>query len=85
MADPVSVLLVGGGRMGSGHLQAIRALPELGRVVAGVDPSADARGRLREEFGIERPYADLDAALVAEEAPAVFVCAPNYLHSDYAL
>ena len=85
MADPVSVLLVGGGRMGSGHLQAIRALPELGRVVAGVDPSAGACGRLREEFGIERTYADLDAALMAEEAPAVFICAPNHLHSDYAL
>ena len=62
MADPVSILLVGCGRMGTGHLQALSALPELGQVVAGVDPSAAARENLRQAFGVERSYADLDAA-----------------------
>ena len=38
MSDPVEILLVGCGRMGTGHLQAIHALPGLGGVVAGVDP-----------------------------------------------
>ena len=67
--------------MGSGHLQAIRALPGLGRVVAGVDPSADACGRLREEFGIERTYADLDAALANDEIQAIDVATePSYHH-----
>jgi UDP-N-acetyl-2-amino-2-deoxyglucuronate dehydrogenase len=85
MADPVSILLVGCGRMGTGHLQALSALPELGQVVAGVDPSAVARENLREAFGVARSYADLDAALAAEEALAVWICSPNNLHAEYAL
>ena len=85
MSDPVEILLVGCGRMGTGHLQAIRALPGLGEVVAGVDPSEAAREHVQREFGVERTYADLDEALAAEEAPAVFVCSPNNLHATYAL
>jgi|TARA_B100000470_G_scaffold83696_1_gene64556 predicted dehydrogenase len=85
MSDPVEILLVGCGRMGTGHLQAIRGLPGLGGVVAGVDPSEAAREHVQREFGVERTYADLDEALAAEEAPAVFVCSPNNLHATYAL
>lgn len=85
MTDPVSILLVGCGRMGSGHLQAIRALPALGEVVAGVDSSAAAREHVQREFAVERTYADLDEALAAEAAAAVFVCSPNNLHITYAL
>ena len=85
MSDPVEILLVGCGRMGTGHLQAIRALPGLGEVVAGVDPSQAAREHVQREFGVERTYADLDEALAAEGAPAVFVCSPNNLHAVYAL
>ena len=85
MSDSVPILLVGCGRMGTGHLQAIRALPELGEVVAGVDPSAGAREHLQREFSIERTYAELDEALAAEKAQAVFVCSPNNLHAEYAL
>ncbi len=62
MSDPVEILLVGCGRMGTGHLQAIRGLPGLGGVVAGVDPSEAAREHVQREFGVERTYADLDEA-----------------------
>jgi predicted dehydrogenase len=85
MATPVQILLVGCGRMGLGHLEAIGRLPELGRVVAGVDPAAAARERLQVEHGVERVYADLDEALGAEDAAAVLVCSPNNLHAEYAL
>ena len=85
MSDPVEILLVGCGRMGTGHLQAIRALPGLGEVVAGVDPSQVAREYVQREFGVVRTYADLNEALAVEGAPAVFVCSPNNLHAVYAL
>ena len=85
MSDPVEILLVGCGRMGTGHLQAIRALPGLGEVVAGVDPSQAAREHVQREFGVVRTYADLNEALAVEGAPAVFVCSPNNLHAVYAL
>ena len=85
MSDPVEILLVGCGRMGTGHLQAIRALPGLGEVVAGVDPSQVAREHVQREFGVVRTYADLNEALAVEGAPAVFVCSPNNLHAVYAL
>ncbi len=85
MSDPVEILLVGCGRMGTGHLQAIRALPGLGEVVAGVDPSQAAREHVQREFGVVRTYADINEALAVEGAPAVFVCSPNNLHAVYAL
>jgi predicted dehydrogenase len=71
--------------MGLGHLQAIQKMPELGKVVAGVDPSEAARQRLTEEYGIERMYDDLAVALRDEQVEAVFICAPNFLHAEYTL
>jgi myo-inositol 2-dehydrogenase/D-chiro-inositol 1-dehydrogenase len=85
MDRPVRILLIGAGRMGLGHLEAIQKMPELASVVAGVDPSPAARERLKEQCGIPRTYAELEPALREEEVDAVFVCAPNFLHAQYAL
>lgn len=78
-------LLVGCGRMGLGHLEAIRQLPDLAEVVAGVDPVEAARQRLTADFGLHRTYRDLEEALRQEQTEAVFICSPNHLHARYAL
>ena len=81
----IPTLLVGGGRMGSAHLQGIARIPELAVVTAAVEPHEAHRHRLRSEHGIERLYDDLDSALEAEPLGAVFICTPNHLHARYAL
>ena len=81
----IRTLLVGGGRMGTAHLQGIARLPELAVVTAAVEPHEAHRDRLRREHGIERLYDDLDSALEAEPVEAVFICTPNHLHAEYAL
>ena len=81
----IPTLLVGGGRMGTAHLQGIARIPELAVVTAAVEPHEAHRDRLRREHGIKRLYDDLDSALEAEPAEAVFICAPNHLHARYAL
>ena len=85
MDTPIRILLVGAGRMGLGHLRALVDLPELATVVAGVDPSPEARQRLETEYGIERTYAEMAPALAEVESDAVFISVPNFLHVDYAL
>ena len=81
----IPTLLVGGGRMGTSHLQGIARVPELAAVTAAVEPHPAHRERLRRDHGIERLYDDLDSALEAEPAEAVFICTPNHLHARYAL
>ena len=81
----IRTLLVGGGRMGTAHLQGIARLPELAVVTAAVEPHGAHRDRLRRDHGIEALYDDLDSALNAEPLEAVFICTPNHLHAEYAL
>ena len=85
MNGPVRLVLLGAGRQGLAHLQAIQKLPDLGRVVAGMDPSAEARRRLRDEFEVASVHAELAPALDGEEAEAVVISVPNHLHAEYAL
>lgn len=85
MNTPVRILLAGAGRMGVAHLQAIQKMPELGIVVAGMDPSAEARTRLEAEYSISQTYADFEQALVKADVDAVFIVSPNFLHAEYAL
>ena len=81
----IKTLLVGGGRMGSGHLAGIAKAEDLATVTAAVEPFEASQQRLRQEFGINNLHTDLDAALAAEPVDAVFICTPNNLHAEYAL
>ncbi|NKB69337.1 MAG: hypothetical protein GKR89_19880 [Candidatus Latescibacteria bacterium] len=83
MNGPVPVTLLGAGRQGLAHLQAIQKLPALGQVIAGMDPSPQARQRLRDEFGVGAAHAELAPAL--EGAAAAVISVPNHLHTEYAL
>jgi predicted dehydrogenase len=81
----INTLLVGGGRMGSGHLEGIARAADLASVTAVVEPYEPSHQRLAEDFGIHNLHTDLDAALAAEAVDAVFICTPNQLHAEYAL
>ena len=81
----IRTLLVGGGRMGSGHLAGISRASDLGSVTAAVDPHEPSQRRLRQEQGIDKVYSGLQSALSAESVDAVFICTPNHLHAEYAL
>ena len=71
--------------MGVGHLRELLKMPELARVGGGVDPSAAARKRLQEEYGIEPTFGELGEALEEVESDAVFISVPNFLHAEYTL
>lgn len=85
MTTPVRVLLVGAGRMGLSHLKSIQSMPELGQVVAGVDPSEEARRRLETEYGVSESYSGLGDALARSDVDAVLVASPNHLHAEYVI
>lgn len=85
MSRPTRILLVGAGRMGLNHLRGIGSVPDLGVVVAGVDPSEEARHRLETEHGISSTYADLHTALDGVDADAAIIVVPNFLHAEYTL
>jgi predicted dehydrogenase len=85
MPDPTRVLLVGTGRMGQSHLQSLKNQSDLAEVIAAVDPSEAARHTIRDDFGVERSYDNLEEALEKEEATAAIISVPNFLHAEYAL
>jgi len=85
MSTPTRILLAGTGRMGLAHLQAIQKMPELGTVVAGMDPAAEARSRLETEYGVLRTFGDFEPALAEVDVDAVFIVSPNFLHAEHTL
>jgi len=98
MADPVRVALIGAGRMGRMHLQAIAESDEV-RVVAIVDPSPEARAAAAELDPRPRGCGSLDDALGgapgdgsagahsgasggSDSIEAVLIAAPTPLHGS---
>ena len=71
--------LIGAGRMGVTHIEAIAGSAELA-LVAVIDPSENARARAREVAGPVATFPDLEAALAAAPIDAVLIAAPSTLH-----
>ena len=85
MKTPIRILLVGCGRMALGHASGLESLGELGVIVAGVDPSEDARNNLKTQYGVSTTFDNLDDALTNVEADAAIIAVPNFLHRDYTI
>ena len=85
MNTPIRILLVGCGRMALDHARGLKSVPQLGVIVAGVDPSEDARKKLETEYGISDTYSDLDTALASVDADASIIAVPNLWHRDYTV
>jgi myo-inositol 2-dehydrogenase / D-chiro-inositol 1-dehydrogenase len=75
----VGLAIVGAGRMGVTHLEALRDEPSV-RVRAIVDPSEAARARALRAAPGAAAFADLDDALAGGGVDAVLIAAPSPLH-----
>jgi myo-inositol 2-dehydrogenase/D-chiro-inositol 1-dehydrogenase len=71
--------LIGAGRMGVTHIEAISGSAEVA-LTAVIDPSEAARARAHELGGGVPTFPDLDAALAAGPVDAVLIAAPSTLH-----
>ena len=79
MTDPVQLALVGLGRMGSVHANALAALDEID-VVAAADPSGDARAVAAVLFPTARLLADPADAFELSGVEACVLATPTPLH-----
>jgi predicted dehydrogenase len=83
--DPVSVGVIGCGRVTRRwHLPALMRLPEA-RVVAAADLDSDRLERVAGEHGVERRFRDPEAMIVDPDVEAIAVCVPAAAHADLAV
>ncbi len=81
MPEPLEVLIVGVGSIGQRHL---RCFQNTGRVRLSLsEVNEELRERVAGEYGVERAYASLDAAL-ADRHDAAVVATPAHFHLDIA-
>lgn len=73
MAARYRVGVIGCGGIATAHLQAYRRLPSV-EVVAGAEPSDEARRRWTEELGVLRMYATAEEMLEREQPDIVSIC-----------
>jgi myo-inositol 2-dehydrogenase / D-chiro-inositol 1-dehydrogenase len=81
LTEPVQLALIGAGRMGRMHLQAV-AESEVLRVRAIVDPSEPALAAAKAVDSRPAGYASVDAAIDAGGIEGVLIAAPTPLHSS---
>jgi myo-inositol 2-dehydrogenase/D-chiro-inositol 1-dehydrogenase len=79
LTTPVGLAIVGAGRMGVTHIDALRDEPSV-RVRAIVDPSGAARANALRAAPGAAAFADLDAALAGGDVDGVLIAAPSPLH-----
>ena len=85
MVKPVRVCLVGAGRAGKVHANSLaRHLPD-GELVAIVDPAREALEAACDEFGVERRFESLEAALDWGQFEAVAISTPTFTHKSLAV
>ncbi len=83
--DKVSVGIIGIGKMGRTHIDALRDV-EQGEAVAVTDPAnfPDAGPNLAKEYGLD--YADdIDTLVARKDIDAVIVTTPHALHAEHAI
>ncbi|MBX5466127.1 MAG: Gfo/Idh/MocA family oxidoreductase [Firmicutes bacterium] len=80
--DPVRLALVGCGKIGQKHLQALVHLPEAA-LVATVDPDLEQAEAAAVAFDAT-PYADLEEALAAAPLEAAIIATPSGMHPELA-
>lgn len=80
MKKQVRICMIGAGRVGKNHSRAItRHIPE-GKIVALVDPVEVVRNETANEFGIEKQFDTLEAALEQAEFDSVIITTPTPTH-----
>lgn len=84
MPDPIRILVVGCGHMGTSHARAYRDLADF-EIVGVVSRSPESRRKLLDTLGLDVPqFADYPAALAATRPDAVSINTYPDTHADYA-
>lgn len=88
----IGIGLVSLGWMGRLHASSYQRLPsrfpELGirpRLVVAADPIEENQRAAVEQFGFEKAVASIEEVLADPEVEVVSLCAPNFLHRDFAV
>ncbi len=83
MTDPINILVVGCGNMGTSHARAYHKLPDF-NVVGVVSRGPDSRGKLAAELGGVAQFSDFYDALQATSPDAVSINTYPETHAPYA-
>ena len=85
MKSTIKICMVGAGRVGKNHSNAIlRHVPGM-EIVALVDPDEKVLQGTATEFGIEGKFNSLDKAVEALDFDAVVITTPTFTHKDLAM
>lgn len=79
MKSEVRICMIGAGRVGKNHTNALRHV-SAGRVVALVDPAAETLQQTGDAFGIDARFTTLSEALDKAEFDAVVITTPTFTH-----
>lgn len=80
---PLRIGLLGTGRVGQIHAEALAALPEAS-LVAVADPDLVARDAFADRHGVVARFRELDEMLAAVDLDAVYICTPPGHHAEQA-
>jgi myo-inositol 2-dehydrogenase/D-chiro-inositol 1-dehydrogenase/scyllo-inositol 2-dehydrogenase (NAD+) len=80
--DALGIAIIGSGRAGLIHARNFARGVDGARLVALVDPVAEARNAAMAELGLDKGYADYRQALEDPEVGAVVVVTPTVYHRD---
>jgi predicted dehydrogenase len=85
MGNPISVCLVGAGRVANVHSNSlVHHVPE-GKLVAVFDNNENVLNHLADQFDIKNRYHSLEDALDEAEFEAVVITTPTFTHADLAI
>ncbi len=84
MPQPIRICMIGAGRVGKNHSRAMRHVSGA-EIVAVVEQVAQVREETATEFGIERQFESLEAALDGSEFGAVIITTPTPTHLPIAV
>lgn len=85
MKTPVKIAMVGAGRVGKNHSNAIVHHVPGAQIVALVDPAQEVLEATSKEFGIEQRFTSLEEAIDKISFDAVIITTPTFTHKDLAL
>ena len=77
-----SVLVIGLGSIGERHLRCFQATGRVDASVCEIDP--DLRGRIAQQYGVDRAFSDLEATLNDGSFDAAVIATPAHLHVPMA-
>ncbi len=80
MNSQIRICMIGAGRVGKNHSRAITRHVPGGKIVSLVDPVVDIRKQTADEFGIEKQFDSLEAALTGSDFDAVVITTPTPTH-----